>query len=73
MRGHSFMTPTQKGRASGVGWGVSSIWTSTKIFLEPKDVIHPVFFSCKEMAFFVPEFRLWMEQKWKFFSYNLVI
>jgi len=65
LRGHPLMTFTQRGRRSGsdgqmrTGERVSYMWTSTqKIWAHWR---HPVFFSCKEVGIFLPEFRLWTE------------
>jgi len=63
-RGHPFMTSTRRGGARlrwthADGVGVSSMWTSIqKIRAHWR---HPVFFSCKEVSIFGPEFCLWTE------------
>jgi len=68
--GHPFMTSIRSGVSSsggrmqmgGEGRDISSMWMSTqKAFkLEPTDVILSSS-QAKKLAFFGPEFRLWME------------
>jgi len=47
---------------------VSSMWTSTQKLRAYWR--HPVFFSCKEVGVFGPEFHFWMEKS-EFFQYKL--
>jgi len=58
--------PTRKGgqaRVDACGWGRGSspMRTSTQKITIRVHWRHPVFFSCKEVGVFLPEFRLWME------------
>jgi len=67
VRGHPFMTSIFHASGRGIrlkwihsdGGGVSSMWTS-KQKIRAHHWHHPVFFSCKDVGVFEPEFRLWM-------------
>jgi len=72
IRGYPFMTYTRRGvrlRWTHVdeGGGSSPMWTSTQKIKIRVHQRHTVFFSCKEVGIFLPEFRLCTEKKWKFF------
>jgi len=74
IRGHPFMTSTRRGEGSGLG---GRMWTGgggpapcgrphRKWKLESTDVILSSSHA-KKLAYFLPEFHLWTERKWKFF------
>jgi len=43
------------------GGGSSPMWTSTQKIIIRVHWHHLLFFSCKEVGVFLPEFRLWTE------------